>query len=197
LLPKSAEFFLLDDMSKKTALIIAGPTAVGKTSVAVEVARHFNTAIISADSRQCYREMKIGVARPSEKELEEVKHYFIASHSIHEKLSAGDFEAYALQKAKEIWQQQDVVVMVGGTGLYIKAFCEGMDAIPSVPDEIRNSIVKQYEENGLAWLQQQVQLSDPEFYEVGEIQNPHRLMRALEVYKATGQSVLHFRKGKR
>ena len=182
-------------MPEKTVIIIAGPTAVGKTAVAVELARTLQTEIISADSRQCYRELKIGVARPSEEELQLVPHHFIASHSIHEKLDAAVFENYALQKAAQIFQHHDYAVMVGGTGLYIRAFCEGMDAIPSIPEAIRNEISQAYAQQGLAWLQQQVQQLDPQFYREGEIQNPRRLMRALEVFKASGKSILSFRKG--
>jgi tRNA dimethylallyltransferase len=189
--------FLLATMAKKTVIIIAGPTAVGKTSVAIEVAKHFNTEIISADSRQCYKELNIGVARPSAEELNAVKHYFIASHSIHEKVNAATFESYALQKAEEIFQHHDLAVMVGGTGLYIKAFTEGMDEIPQVPESIHNQIILDYKNKGLEWLQQQVEKNDPQFYKVGETQNPQRLMRALEVCKATGRSVLSFRKGEK
>lgn len=180
-----------------TVIIIAGPTAVGKTSVAIEVARHFDTEIISADSRQCYKELKIGVARPSEKELAAVPHHFIASHSIHQKITAADFESYALQKAGEILLKRKVVVMVGGTGLYIKAFCEGLDLIPEVPEAIHHEVMRQYNENGLSWLQKEVQEQDPLFYGSGEIQNPQRLMRALEVFRSTGQSITIFRKGKK
>lgn len=183
--------------TKKTTIIIAGPTAVGKTSVAIEVAKHFNTEIISADSRQCYKELNIGVARPAEEQLKEVKHHFIASHSVHEKITAVDFEKLALQKVSEIFLKHDVAVMVGGTGLYIKAFCEGMDEIPEVPEEIRNEIIYGYKKNGLEWLQQQLKKSDPEFYKIAEIKNPNRLMRALEVFTATRISILDFRKGKK
>src|SRR5690242_16863522 len=109
----------------KTVIVIAGPTAVGKTSLAIELAKQFQTEIISADSRQCYKELSIGVARPSEEELKQAKHHFIASHSISEKITAATFESYALQKANEIFQNHDKVVMVGGTGLYIRVFCEG------------------------------------------------------------------------
>jgi tRNA dimethylallyltransferase len=188
-------FVYLTMANEKTVIIIAGPTAVGKTSFAIEVAKYFKTEIISADSRQCYKELNIGVARPSERELQEVKHHFIASHSIHEKINAASFEAYALEKADEIFEKNGVAVMVGGTGLYIKAFCEGMDEIPEVPEVVRNEIVNQYQHQGIEWLQQEVQRSDPKFYAVGEHKNPHRLMRALEVFKATGKSVLDFRKG--
>jgi tRNA dimethylallyltransferase len=180
---------------KKRVIIIAGPTAVGKTSVAIELAKHFLTDIISADSRQCFRELNIGVARPSRDELEQVKHHFIASHSIHDKVTAATFEEYALKTVEEVFKTKEVVVMTGGTGLYIKAFCEGMDEIPEVPEVVRQEVKNQYEQNGLQWLQQQVANLDPAFYEVGEIQNPQRLMRALEVFKSTGRSILDFRKG--
>lgn len=183
--------------TKKTVIIIAGPTAVGKTAVAIEVAKRFDTEIISADSRQCYKELKIGVARPSEEELIEVKHHFIASHSIHEKLTAATFENYALEKAEEIFAGSDTAVMVGGTGLYIKAFCEGMDEIPEVPEVIRNEVMNQYKHRGLQWLQDEVKRLDAKFFERGENKNPQRLMRALEVFKATGSSILDFRKGKK
>ena len=180
----------------KTVLIITGPTAAGKTFVAIELAKKFETEIISADSRQCFKELNIGVARPSEMELQTVKHYFIASHSIHDPVNAGSFEQYALKKVNEIFQAHNVAIMVGGTGLYIKAFCEGMDEMPGVPAEVRKSIMMNYERNGLEWLQRETQKKDPAFYKTGEIQNPQRLMRALEIAEATGQSILEFRKGK-
>lgn len=183
--------------TKKTVIVIAGPTAVGKTSVAIEVAKYFQTEIISADSRQCYKELNIGVARPAEDELRQVHHHFIASHSIHEKITAATFESYALEKANDIFHKNNVLVLVGGTGLYIKAFCEGMDQMPDVPDVIRTEIISSYQHNGLDWLQQEVAKSDPRFYAAGETKNPQRLMRALEVMKATGKSILDFRKGEK
>jgi tRNA dimethylallyltransferase len=128
----------------KTVIIIAGPTAVGKTGVAIEIAKHFSTEIISADSRQCYKELNIGVARPSEVELASVPHYFIASHSIHQTVNAGVFEQYALDKTEQVLKDKNLLVMVGGTGLYIKSFCEGIDEIPSIPETIRNEIVADY-----------------------------------------------------
>ena len=178
----------------KTVVIVAGPTAVGKTSVAIQLATQFDTEIISADSRQCFKELIIGVARPSVQELQQVKHHFIATHSIQEEVTAATFEQYALQKVNELFQQHDVVVMVGGTGLYIKAFCEGLDAIPAIDPLIRERIINDYEEKGMEWLQQQVQEKDPAFYKAGEIKNPQRMMRALEVMVSTGQSILSFRK---
>lgn len=182
-------------LHQKKVIVIAGPTAVGKTSVAIEVAKHFGTEIISADSRQCYRELEIGVARPSEKELAEVPHHFIASHSIHEKLTAAYFENYALQKADELFKKHDTIVMVGGTGLYIKAFCEGMDLIPEVPANIHKEVIEDYNTKGLAWLQEEIRTNDPQFFNEGEIHNPQRMTRALEVLRATGQSILSFRRG--
>jgi len=183
--------------NRKTAIVILGPTAVGKTSVAIQLAKRFHTEIISADSRQCFKELNIGVARPSERELQTVHHYFVASHSIDENVSAGTFEQYALQKANELLQTHDRIIITGGTGLYVKAFCDGLDEIPAVPRDTRKEIVSNYEKHGLEWLQKQVQKKDPRFYTSGEIENPHRLMRALEVVEATGRSILEFRRGQK
>ncbi|NOT52194.1 MAG: tRNA (adenosine(37)-N6)-dimethylallyltransferase MiaA [Chitinophagaceae bacterium] len=187
----------MNSPDKKTVIVVCGPTAVGKTSIAIQLAKHFNTEIISADSRQCFKELNIGVARPSTEQLSAIKHHFIASHSIHDEVTAITFEQYALQKANELFQQHNVVVMVGGTGLYIKAFCEGLDVIPEVPAGIREQIISNYETKGMEWLQNEVKEKDPGFYAEGEIQNPQRMMRALEVMEATGQSILSFRKGER
>lgn len=176
----------------KTCIIIAGPTAVGKTAAAIEIARHFNTEITSADSRQCYYELNIGVAKPSVEELAAMHHYFINSHSIHDNVTAAVFEQYALNAVNTIFKKSNVAVMVGGTGLYIKAFCEGLDDVPEIPALIRDDIKKGFEENGLDWLQQQVQQFDATYFEKGETKNPQRLMRALEVVLATGKSITSF-----
>lgn len=181
----------------KTVIVVAGPTGVGKTAVAIQLASHFHAEIISADSRQCFKELSIGVARPSAKELKEVTHHFIASHSVQEEVNAVVFEEYALKKANQLFKKHDVIIMAGGTGLYIKAFCEGMDDIPAINPEIRSNIVEQYELKGIEWLQEEIQKKDPEFYHAGEIKNPQRIMRALEVIESTGQSILSFRKGKK
>jgi tRNA dimethylallyltransferase len=161
------------------------------------MAERYKTEIISADSRQCFRELNIGVARPSPEELNTIPHHFIATHSIHDEVTAAVFEQYALTKAAELFVKHDVVVMAGGTGLYIKAFCEGLDTIPAIPAAIRDTIIQTYNEKGLPWLQEQVKEKDPAFFETGEIQNPQRMMRALEVAEFTGQSILAFRKGKK
>jgi hypothetical protein len=134
---------------KKTVVIVAGPTAVGKTSVAVTLAKHFQTEIISADSRQCFKELKIGVARPSEKELSEIKHHFIASHSVRDVITAKEFEKFALKKVTGLFEKHDIVIIVGGTGLYIKTFCEGLDEIPAIDPGIRQKILKDYKEKGI------------------------------------------------
>lgn len=180
---------------KKKVTVVVGPTAVGKTAYAIELAKRLDTEIISADSRQCYKELNIGVARPSPGELASVPHHFIASHSIHEPVSAADFEQLALDITQRLMQTKNDVVMVGGTGLYIKAFCEGLDAIPAIDPSIRQTIIEQYESGGVAWLQSILQQEDPQFYQSGEIQNPQRMMRALEVRRSTGRSIISFKTG--
>ena len=180
---------------QKKVIIISGATAVGKTSVAIQLAKHFETEIISADSRQCFKELNIGVARPSEKELAAVPHHFIASHSVLDKVDAVVFEKYALEKLEIIFKNHSTAVLVGGTGLYIKAFCTGMDEMPQIAESIRQLIIKNYQAKGIEWLQEQLKSKDPEFYATGEIKNPQRMMRALEIYEATGKSILELRSG--
>ena len=179
----------------KTVIIIEGPTAVGKTAVAIEIAKRFNTEIISADSRQCYKELNIGVARPSPGELVSVPHHFIATHSVLDEVTAISFERYALEKATELFKQKDIMVMTGGTGLYIKAFSEGLDDIPEVPGKIRDHIVDNYKRHGLTWLREEIKEKDPAFYNEGETKNPQRMMRALEVIESSGHSIFQFQKG--
>lgn len=173
-------------------LIIAGPTAVGKTQVAIDVAGHFHTSIISADSRQCYRELDIGVARPDPAQLQQVPHHFIASHSIHESVTAADFEKFALHQLTEIFQHNNIAVVAGGTGLYLRALEFGLDNIPAIPESIRQEITFQYQQLGIGWLSEQLNAEDPLFAGSGEMQNPHRMMRALEVMRGTGQSILTY-----
>ncbi len=176
----------------KTCIIVAGPTAVGKTAIAIHLAQLFSTTIISSDSRQCYRELNIGVAKPEPAELESVHHDFINSHSIHESVNAADFEKYALSSVEKIFQKSDIAVMVGGTGLYIKAFCEGLDKIPEVPAEIREQIIQNYQTNGIDWLSQMLQQKDAAYAAQGNMQNPQRMMRALEIISFTGNSILSY-----
>jgi len=175
---------------------VVGPTAVGKTSFAIDLAKAFNTEIISADARQCYKEMNIGVARPSVDELKAVPHHFIASNSITENINASFYENWAMEKVENLFSGKEAVVMVGGTGLYIKAFCEGLDLIPAIDAEIREHIIAQYEKLGLRWLQKEVSVKDPIYWEKGEQKNPQRLMRALEVILGTGSSITSFQNKK-
>ena len=177
----------------KTVIIIVGPTAVGKTALSLQLAQYFKTQIISADSRQCFKELSIGTAKPSQEELAQTKHYFINSHSVTEDVNAGVYEQYALAACDQIFATNDVAIMVGGTGLYIKAFCEGIDIMPAISMEIRTNIITQYQTYGLSWLQEEVQIKDPLFWETAEQQNPQRLMRALEIFETTGQSINHYK----
>jgi tRNA dimethylallyltransferase len=182
---------------KRIISVIVGPTAVGKTALAIEAAAHFHTVIISADSRQCYKELNIGVAKPSAVQLAGIQHYFINSHSILEELNAAKFESLALNWANEIFENHEHAIMVGGTGLYIKAFCEGLDEIPDVDPLIRIEVQNGYRDHGLGWLHEKIKELDPEFLQKGEIQNPHRLMRALEVRISTGSTLHSFRNKKK
>ncbi|MEO6230386.1 MAG: tRNA (adenosine(37)-N6)-dimethylallyltransferase MiaA [Ferruginibacter sp.] len=177
---------------KKTCIILIGPTAIGKTALAIQLAQHFSTEIISADSRQCFTELNIGVAKPVEAELKLIPHHFINSHSIHENVNAAVYEKYALQAAQDIFKKSDIAIIAGGTGLYVKTFCEGIDEVPIILPGIRENIVAGYEANGIEWLQQQVMEKDPAWYQQGEVKNPHRLMRALEVIQSTNKSLLQF-----
>ncbi len=182
-------------MLNPTVYIVVGPTAVGKTKYAIELAQKLKTEIISADARQCYQELNIGVARPSELELATVPHHFIASHSIQDTVNAGVFEQYALAKTETLLALYGSVVMVGGTGLYIKAFVDGMDQIPTIDPAIRLQIQEDVSNKGMDWLQAQIQKMDPEYWAMadqGEQQNTQRLSRALEVKIGTGQSILRF-----
>ena len=175
---------------EKTCIVIVGPTASGKTALAIEVAQHFNTEIISADSRQCFKELNIGVAKPDEIQLTSVHHHFINSHNITDNISAADFENYALNAINKIFEKKNVAVMVGGTGLYIKAFTEGLDAIPPIDNKIKKGIADAYQEHGLVWLQNKIKEIDCLFWDKGEINNPHRLLRAVEVFMTTGISII-------
>jgi tRNA dimethylallyltransferase len=175
--------------------MIAGPTAAGKTALSIELARNFRTAIISADSRQCYQELSIGVARPSQDELQAAPHYFIASHSIHQPVHAADFERLSLDWAQEIFSTKDVLIIVGGTGLYLKAFAEGLDSIPPIDASIRLLVQEEYSKHGIGWLQAQIRSKDPLFAATNDMNNPHRIMRALEVFMQTGMPIRDFQKG--
>jgi tRNA dimethylallyltransferase len=173
-------------MNSPTLIVIAGPTASGKTAAAIEVARHFNTVVVSADSRQFYREMSIGTAKPSAEELAAVKHYFIDSLSITETYTAGDYEKQCLELLTELFKVHDVVVLAGGSGLFIKAVCEGFDEFPDVDPEVRNRLNNEFNDNGLIYLQEKLKAADPDYFEQVDINNPQRVIRALEIFESTG-----------
>ncbi len=172
---------------EKTLLSIVGPTAIGKTAMAISLAGHFDTEIISSDSRQFYKEMHIGTAVPSVEELATAKHHFIQHKSILDAYSVGDFERDALQLLEKLFRKKDVVVMVGGSGLYNDAVTKGLDKFPKIDPDIRKQLNKVYAENGIGKLQQQLKAEDPSYYEKVDKENPHRLIRALEVCMGTGK----------
>lgn len=171
---------------------IIGPTAIGKTALAITIAQHFKTGIISADSRQFFKEMKIGTAVPENEELDAAPHYFIQHISVEEKYTVGDFERDAIEKLQELFQDNSIAVMAGGSGLYVKAVTEGLDDFPEVDPEIRKNLNKHLEEDGIDWLQQKLFILDPEYYKSIDVQNPHRLIRALEICMQTGKPFSSF-----
>ena len=162
-------------------IVIGGPTASGKTGLAIEVAQQFDTEIVSADSRQFYREMRIGNARPDEHELAAVPHHFVADRSLHTPLSAGRFAAEALERLEVIFQRNPVAVLVGGSGLYLRALCEGLDEFPEVTEEARTQVQRLFEAQGVSGLQQELAQLDPNYFGIVDQQNPRRLERALQV----------------
>lgn len=166
---------------------IVGPTAIGKTSLAIQLANKFNTEIISADSRQFYKEMRIGTAVPSAEELQAAKHHFIQHISIKDNYNVGDFESDAIKKLDELFKNNKIVIMVGGSGLYTKSVLEGLDYFPEVSLEIRQKLNLKLEKEGLDSLQQQLHKLDPDYYKIVDLENPHRVIRALEVCISSGK----------
>ncbi len=166
---------------------MVGPTAIGKTSLAILLAKKFNTEIISADSRQFYKEMRIGTAVPSAEELQAAKHHFIQHISIEEHYNVGDFESEAIQKLDEIFKNKSFAIMVGGSGLYTKSVLNGLDYFPEVPQEIRENLNLKFKEKGLLPLQEELKKLDSEYYKIADVENPQRLIRALEIAIATGK----------
>jgi len=179
----------------KTLVCVVGPTAVGKTAVGIQLARHFKTAVVSADSRQFYREMTIGTAKPSDEELAEVPHYFINSHHITEDYSAGDFERDAVALLETLFSHHNVVVLVGGSGLFVRAVCEGLDDLPKPLPGLRDRLNELYRQQGLAPLQAMLEKVDPDYFQEMDRQNPQRVIRALEVWESTGKPFSYFRRG--
>jgi tRNA dimethylallyltransferase len=180
------------DPNQKYLVVIAGPTGVGKTALAVQLAKHFNTKIISADSRQFYKEMSIGTAKPTSSELKEAEHLFIDSLSIHDNYSIGDFEKDAIKELGELFRDNQIVFLVGGSGLYINAVLYGVDEFENVSEITKEKVRKNYEEKGLVWLQEQIQTLDPDYFSTVDISNPQRLQRALEVCIETGRPYSSF-----
>jgi len=179
--------------SKKTLISIVGPTAIGKTNLAIQIAKHYNCEIVSCDSRQFFKEMNIGTAVPSKKELAEVKHHFIQNKSIHENYSFGDFERDGLAFLENYYKTNDICVMVGGSGLYEKAITVGFDSFPDVDSQIRETLNQELEEFGIEKLQAELKEVDPIYYQEVDIQNKQRVTRALEIFRETGKPFSSFR----
>lgn len=177
---------------KKTLISIVGPTAVGKTAMAIQLAQHFDTEIISADSRQFYQEMNIGTAKPTPFELSQAPHHFINSHTIEADYSAGDFERDALDKITSLFEKKDIVIMVGGSGLFVQAVCEGLDNLPKALPEVREQLNKRFETAGIVPLQEYLKEVDPIYYNQVDLSNVQRVIRALEVFETTGLPFSNF-----
>lgn len=181
-------------MESKTLLVLAGPTGIGKTDLSIQLAKHFNTEIVSSDSRQLYKELDIGTAPPSAQQLAQVKHHFIKTRSVTEEYTAGKYEFDALEVINNLFKTNNVVWLVGGSGLYIDAVCRGIDNIPATDESLRNSIIKRFEEEGIEGLRFDLMRLDPDICEIIDIKNPQRVMRALEVCITTGKTYSSLRK---
>jgi tRNA dimethylallyltransferase len=181
-------------MSSKTLIVIAGPTASGKTDLGISIARHLQTEVVSFDSRQFYNELQIGTARPLNEELQNIPHHFLGHISIQDKYSIGDFESAALEKVNALFLTKNVVVAVGGSGLYINALLNGIDEMPKADAALRAQLNSDLQAKGLAYIQELLNQYDPEYYKEVDIQNPQRLVRALEVSISSGVPFSIFRK---
>lgn len=178
--------------SDRTLIVVAGPTAIGKTALAITLARQFSTEIISADSRQFFKEMSIGTAKPSPEELASAPHHFIDSHSIAKLFSTGDFESEALALMEELFKIHQVLILVGGSGLYIDAICKGLDELPQTDLRIREQLNLQLAAEGLDPIKSQLSQLDPEYYEKVDQSNPQRMIRGLEFFLSTGKKLSSF-----
>ena len=181
-------------MNDKYLIVIAGPTASGKTATAIEIAKALNTVIISADSRQFYKEIPIGTAAPTKEELAQVQHYMIHNLNVEDRYDVADYEKDVLILLKQLFLDYDTVVMTGGSGLFIDAVCNGLDSIPDISEDTRIKVNELYLEGGLIALQNELQNIDPEYYDTVDKYNPRRLQRAIEVFYQTGLPYSSFRK---
>ncbi|MEN9522658.1 MAG: hypothetical protein RL065_1035 [Bacteroidota bacterium] len=179
--------------SKPLLIVIAGPTASGKTAAAINLANHYNTEIISADSRQLYNEMTIGTAKPTSDELSEAPHHFINHISIHQKYDVGIYRNEVLAKLQKLFEKNAEVIMCGGTGLYIRAICEGIDDFPEIEKSTKEFVRTNFDQNGIEWLQNQLKELDNEYFNIVDVKNPYRLIRALEVCIQTQQPYSTFK----
>lgn len=184
-------------VNNKKLIVLTGPTAVGKTKEAINLAKALNTEIISADSRQFYKELNIGVATPTEEELSEVKHHFIGHISIHNNYNVGLFEKDALDRIELLFKTYDTIVLTGGSGMYIDVVCNGMDSLPDVDIEIRNELNRVFKEEGISVLQEELREKDIEYYNIVDKKNHIRIIRALEVIRQTGKTFSFYRTNKK
>lgn len=178
---------------QKNLIVLVGPTGIGKTSAGIKIARHFNTEIVSSDSRQIYKELKIGTAVPNKNEQASVKHHLIHSHSIHESYNASKFEHEALVLLKKLFSKNEIVLLVGGSMLYIDAICKGIDIMPDADPEIRKNLKNQLGKEGIESLRLQLKKLDPDYYHLVDLKNPNRIVHALEICLMTGKTFSSFR----
>ena len=179
---------------KKTLIVITGPTAVGKTALCLEIAKHFDIPIINADSRQIYRELRIGTAQPTKEQMQEVKHYFVGTLGLDDYYSASLFEQQVLECLEQQFQTNDYALLSGGSMMYIDAVCDGIDDIPTIDDETRTLMKQRLADEGLEALVEELKRLDPEYYEIVDRQNPRRVVHALEICTMTGKTYTSFRK---
>lgn len=178
----------------KTLIVITGPTAVGKTQLCLGIARHFNIPVINADSRQIYKELSIGTAKPTEKEIQDIRHYFVGTLSLQDYYSASIFEQQVLELLDNLFLENDYALMSGGSMMYIDAVCDGIDDIPTIDDATRETMKRRLKDEGLERLVEELHRLDPEYYAIVDRQNPKRVVHALEICTMTGKTYTSFRK---